>query len=108
MHTTTAKFTRTIERPAPFFFLIITSRGHTDPDYPERTYAYRIRAEYEDANGTMHTEYLDRWCPDDDFYESAEEAYKAAQANLPVIADEFLDALLARGIALATREHVVH
>jgi hypothetical protein len=108
MNTETTNCTSTIERPAPFFFTIITSGGHTDPDYPERTYAYNIIAEYEDADGVVHTEYLDGWCPDDDFYETDDEAWQAAQAILPRIADELLDDLIARGIALATREYIAH
>jgi len=108
MHTETTNCTRTIERPAPFFFLIMTSGGHTDPDCPNCTYAYRIRADYEDETGVMHTEYLDGWYPDDYFYESAEEAWKAAQEILPMLADLLLDDLIARGVALATREYTLH
>jgi len=94
--------------PPRSFFLIITSGGHSDPDYPERTYAYHIVAEYEDADGVVHTESVDGWCPDDDFYESDDEAWRAAQAILPMIADLLLDDLIARGVALATREYIVH
>jgi len=109
MRTETANPKRTIVRPAPFFFLIMTSGGHTDPDCPECTYAYRICVEYEDADGVHHVEDLgDDWYPDDHFYESAEEAWRAAQAALPMIGDEFLDELQRRGIALATREYTLH
>jgi hypothetical protein len=107
MHTKTANPNRTV-RPAPIVFTITTSDGHTDPDCPECTYAYRIRVAYEDADGVRHAEDLgDDWYPDDHFWESAEEARRAAQERFPVLADDFFDYVTARGVALATREYVV-